>query len=65
MHGPDAIRALASAGLSSVNVVLVKDDVKPGVVIRTDPPGGSFVLPGTSVTLYVEAPKHGKGNGND
>jgi serine/threonine-protein kinase len=65
MQGADAIRALAAAGLSPVNVILVEDDVKPGVVIRTDPPGGSFILPGTSVTLYVEASKHGKGNGND
>src|SRR5207253_7551001 len=58
----DAERLLHSMGVS-VGVVSV-----PGmhdVVVRTDPPAGSPLSPGSTVTLYVGMGKeHGNGNGH-
>ncbi len=64
LHQDQAIQALAAAGFTSVSIHMVQqEDAEPNVVIRTEPPEGTAVLPGTVVTVYVESPGHGKGQG--
>jgi beta-lactam-binding protein with PASTA domain len=72
----DAERMLHERGLEVGNVRRVEGPA--GAVVRTDPPEGSSVVPGTTVTLYVGAQQEagnedhggkgkgkGKGHGDD
>jgi beta-lactam-binding protein with PASTA domain len=64
MHQDQAVQELAAAGFPSVSIVMVQvEHAEPNVVIRTDPPEGTAVAPGTVLTLYVESPRHGKDKG--
>ena len=64
MHQDQAVQELAAAGFTSVSIVMLhQEGTDPNVVIRTDPPAGTAVLPGTVVTVYVESPRHGKDKG--
>jgi serine/threonine protein kinase len=64
MHQDQAVQELGAAGLTSVSIVMVQlEGAEPNIVIRTDPPAGTAVLPGTVVTVYVESPRHGKDKG--
>ena len=64
LHQDQAVQELAAAGFASVSIVMVQQEhAEPNVVIRTDPPAGTAVLPGTVVTVYVESPRHGKDKG--
>jgi serine/threonine protein kinase len=59
----DAEKALRQAGLRVGEVLAA-----PGqhdVIVRTDPPSGSQVAPGSTVTLYVGSRPKGKGEGHD
>jgi serine/threonine-protein kinase len=66
----EAKAALSAADLTPGPVKFVQDS-PPGIVVRTDPPAGTSVSPGVSVTLYVGAKRHdhggdnGKGKGNN
>jgi len=56
----DAEAAVRDAGLEIGDVLATEDE--HGVVVRTDPPSGSRVAPGSAVTLYLgSSPKKGKG----
>ncbi len=66
----DAEKRLRDVGLKVGDVKRVEGPAD--AVVRTDPPGGSSVAPGTAVTLYVGAKPdtggerdHGKGKGKD
>jgi beta-lactam-binding protein with PASTA domain len=56
----DAESVLAGAGLR-VRAILAVPGEK-NVVVRTDPPVGSPMAPGSAVTLYVGGQKPGKGH---
>jgi beta-lactam-binding protein with PASTA domain len=62
----DAEQAIRAKGLQVGEVLAASGE--PGVVVRTDPPSGSKVASGSTVTLYVGSPpkeKHkGKGEGH-
>jgi len=62
----DAVKELRGRGLKAGDVKRV--DGPPDTVVRTDPPDGASVAPGSSVTLFVGAQqastdKGGKGKG--
>jgi hypothetical protein len=61
----DAEQAIRAKGLQVGDVLAVPAD--SDVIVRTDPPSGSQVAPGSTVTLYVGSPPkdkdHGKGKG--
>jgi len=71
MRRGDAEQQLRDQGFQIGDHVQVEGE--PGVVVRTDPPAGAQVAPGTTVTLYVGAAPHegdhdngkGKGHGGD
>jgi serine/threonine-protein kinase len=64
MNQDQAVQALNAAGFTQVSIVPVQqEDTEPNVVVRTDPPADTAVLPGTLVTMYVESPRHGKDKG--
>ncbi|TMK78385.1 MAG: serine/threonine protein kinase [Actinobacteria bacterium] len=63
MHQDQAVQELAAAGFPASIVMVQVEHAEPNVVIRTDPPAGTAVLPGTVVTVYVESPRHGKDKG--
>jgi beta-lactam-binding protein with PASTA domain len=69
LRRPEAESKLRDDGFAIGPVIKVAGQ-PPDVVVRTDPPGGTAVAPGASVTLYVGAPpEHNKdkdkGKGKD
>jgi eukaryotic-like serine/threonine-protein kinase len=58
----DAQRAIRQAGLQVGDVLAAPGE--HDVVVRTDPPSGSQVAPGSTVTLYVGSPPKKKDQGN-
>jgi len=70
MKKADAARLLEGKGFHVGDTVQVQG--KHDAVVRTDPPAGASVAPGSTVTLYVGSAPHGgngegkgKGNGGD
>jgi serine/threonine-protein kinase len=62
----EAEAAIRDRGLEIGDVLAVEGE--RDLIVRTDPPSGSQVAPGSTVTLYVGSPpkqkEHGKGEGN-
>jgi serine/threonine protein kinase len=61
LHKADAERAIRDAGLQVGDVLAAPGE--HDVVVRTVPPSGSQVAPGSTVTLYVGSPPKEKGKG--
>lgn len=59
----DAQDTLRAAGLEPGQVIHVEGEKDR--VVRTDPPDGSRVAPGSTVTLYVGSPPKDQGHGHD
>jgi serine/threonine protein kinase len=62
LHKGDAEQAIRDAGLKVGDVLAIPGE--HDVVIRTVPPSGSQVAPGSTVTLYIGSPPKEKGKGD-